>query len=78
MDLKSFMAGLGTEQRKELAEACDTTPGHLQNVMYGYRSCAPDLAVKLERKTGKAVTRRDLRPNDWRDIWPELASKQPA
>ena len=25
-----------------------------------------------------AVTRRDLRPDDWRDIWPELAEQQEA
>ena len=28
-----------------------------------------------EAATGKAVSRKDLRPNDWRDIWPELAEE---
>ena len=78
MDLKSFMAGLGADQRSELARACDTTPGHLQNVMYGYRTCAADLAVKLERETRKAVTRQELRPNDWHEIWPELIAADGA
>ena len=27
----------------------------------------------IERATAGAVTRRDLRPDDWRAIWPELA-----
>jgi len=27
--------------------------------------------VRIEGITGGAVTRRDLRPNDWHDIWPE-------
>lgn len=27
----------------------------------------------IERATSGAVTRRDLRPNDWHRIWPELA-----
>ncbi len=31
------------------------------------RCCAIEVA------TGGAVTRRDLRPNDWQKIWPELA-----
>lgn len=31
--------------------------------------------VAIERATGGAVTRKDLRPNDWQDIWPELAEK---
>jgi DNA-binding transcriptional regulator YdaS (Cro superfamily) len=74
MDLKSFMAGLDTAQRKELADACDTSTGHLQNVMYGYRTCAPELAVRLERITVGAITRKDMRPDDWQDIWPELAA----
>lgn len=29
--------------------------------------------LAIERATNGAVTRRDLRPNDWQDIWPELA-----
>lgn len=29
--------------------------------------------VSIERATLGAVTRCDLRPDDWRDIWPELA-----
>jgi DNA-binding transcriptional regulator YdaS (Cro superfamily) len=33
--------------------------------------------VAIENATKGKVTRRELRPNDWRDIWPELASKRP-
>lgn len=29
--------------------------------------------VPIERATGGAVTRKDLRPDDWQKIWPELA-----
>lgn len=32
--------------------------------------------VAIERATAGAVTRRDLRPDDWRLIWPELATPQ--
>lgn len=40
--------------------------------------------VPIERATEGAVTRRDLRPDDWREIWPELVdittptTEQPA
>lgn len=34
-----------------------------------------DRCVTIERLTEGAVTRRDLRPDDWQDIWPELAEK---
>jgi len=32
--------------------------------------------LAIERATSGAVTRRDLRPDDWQDIWPELAEPQ--
>lgn len=28
--------------------------------------------VAIENATGGTVTRRELRPDDWRSIWPEL------
>jgi DNA-binding transcriptional regulator YdaS (Cro superfamily) len=28
--------------------------------------------VAIENATGGKVTRRDLRPKDWRSIWPEI------
>ena len=39
------------------------------------RGTLPDAVhcVSIERATNGAVTRRDLRPDDWRAIWPELA-----
>lgn len=42
------------------------------------RGTTPDAVhcVSIERVTRGAVTRRDLRPDDWHLIWPELA--QPA
>jgi len=32
----------------------------------------------IERATNGLVTRRDLRPNDWWAIWPELAEQEPT
>lgn len=32
--------------------------------------------VPIERATNGMVTRRDLRPDDWHEIWPELAEKE--
>ncbi|EMU3955707.1 helix-turn-helix domain-containing protein [Neisseria gonorrhoeae] len=33
--------------------------------------------VQIEKLTGGAVNRKDLRPDDWHLIWPELAGDQP-
>ncbi len=41
------------------------------------RPVPPKQCVRIEQLTAGAVTRRDLRPEDWRDIWPELAGQQP-
>lgn len=30
------------------------------------------LAPQIEKITKNKVTRKDLRPNDWHEIWPEL------
>jgi DNA-binding transcriptional regulator YdaS (Cro superfamily) len=34
--------------------------------------------LAIERATNGAVTRKELRPNDWRLIWPELEEKRAA
>lgn len=39
---------------------------------------SPIRCVAIETVTGKAVTRQELRPDDWHLIWPELADKAAA
>lgn len=36
------------------------------------RQASPELCVLIERESGSAVPRWDLRPSDWHLIWPEL------
>lgn len=74
MRLKDFINSLGSAERERFAVQVGSTVGHLQNVMYGFRPCATDLAVSIERESKRAVTRPELR-DDWRDHWPELARK---
>lgn len=78
MDLKKFLTTKTMDERERLAIDCGTTWGHLRNVMYGLRPCSPELASALELNTRSAITRQDLRPDDWQRIWPELvkASKR--
>lgn len=73
MNLKQYLHGLDIQEREKLAEACGSTLGHLRNVMYGYRPCSAELAAAIERHTERAVTRKDMRPDDWIEVWPELA-----
>lgn len=36
----------------------------------------PERCVAIESATAGAVTRRDLRPDDWHRIWPELVTAE--
>lgn len=36
------------------------------------RKPSPELCVQIEQVTDGKVGRRELRPDDWRAIWPEL------
>lgn len=41
----------------------------------GVRPIPVNRCVAIEQATAGAVTRKDLRPDDWHLIWPELAEK---
>lgn len=66
MDPKEYWRSLTATERESLASACDTTVGHLRNVVYGVKSCAESLAINLERESGGKVRCESLRSDvDW-------------
>lgn len=76
MELRPFWVSVPTSERKGFAARCNTSEAHLRNVAYG-KSCSPELATAIERESGGAVTRPELRPDDWHRIWPELHAVYP-
>lgn len=72
MDLKTYLSPMSGEDRDAFARKCGTSRGHLQNVAFYGKPCAPALATAIEVNSGCTVTRREMRA-DWRAIWPELA-----
>jgi DNA-binding transcriptional regulator YdaS (Cro superfamily) len=43
------------------------------------KDCTPaGVCVRIEQATNGEVTRADLRPGDWQQIWPEFKKKQAA
>ena len=78
MKLKTYISNVAAYLRDPFAIECGTSKGHLLNVAYGYRACAPELAVAIERATSGAVTRQELRPNDFWKIWPDLEHLEPV
>lgn len=76
MNLKSYISS-GYGKAKELAAEIGVNPSFLSQMAGGDRAVSPEYAVAIERATKGAVKRKDLRPDDWERIWPEL-SKEPA
>lgn len=77
--LKTYLRGLPDDEAREaFAGRCGTSLGHLRNCSNGYRPCAPELAVSIERESARAVRRWDVRPEDWYRIWPELIGTEGA
>lgn len=59
--------------KAKLARVIGVSSPTVHQWISGHRPIPIERCVAIERATGGAVTRRDLRPNDWQDIWPELA-----
>ena len=57
-----------------LARMVGVKPPTVQQWASGTRPVAIERCVAIELATKGAVTRKDLRPNDWHLIWPELAA----
>lgn len=69
---KAYLDARSQPDRDAFATAVGSTYGHLRNVAYGYRACAPLLATAIEQTSGGAVRRWDLLPTEWAAVWPEL------
>jgi len=60
--------------QRELAERC----GVVQTAVAAWLkrgTVPPEHCALIEKATVGEVTRRELRPSDWRSIWPELADQ---
>ena len=63
---------LSPSKRAELAELAGISPQYLYQCLSGRRCMGSLLAARVEHVTNGAVTRKELRPNDWHLVWPEL------
>lgn len=50
----------------------------VNQLVNGSRPVPVEHCLAIERATNGLVTRRDLRPDDWQKIWPDLAEQAPA
>lgn len=72
-------AGDAVGGQSALANLLGVSPPTVSQWRSGIRPIPAERCVAIEQATAGAVTRKDLRPNDWQQIWPELAtnSKRP-
>lgn len=63
---------LSDKSAADLAKDVGVTPVLISQWRNGIRPVPVERCVPIERATGGAVTRKDLRPDDWAQIWPEL------
>jgi len=52
------------------------TPTEVYDWSNGNRPVPPKRCVVIESATGRQVTRQELRPDDWHELWPELIRPQ--
>lgn len=60
----------------ELAQALQVSASLVTQWSSGSKPVSAERCTLVEQATGGEVTRRDLRPNDWWLIWPELVTDE--
>lgn len=76
MNLDTYLSTVDTAV--SLASKLGVTPGFVSQWRTGVRPIPIERCAAIEKATGGAVTRKDLRPDDWNLIWPELTEKKDA
>jgi len=62
----------GRKTASELARELGIAPSMIYQYRMGLRTVPARRCPDIERATGGVVTRKDLRPHDWHEIWAEL------
>lgn len=79
MHLNEYLKTPGALSVRQLAKAVGAKSDmQVRQWQHGYngRRPGPIYCHAIERVTSGLVTRRDLRPDDWQKIWPELDDVQ--
>lgn len=72
MTLLDYLNSKGRGAAKALAAAIGAASSDVSDWAHGHRPVPVHRCVPIERATEGAVTRRELRPDDWQLLWPEL------
>ena len=77
MKLHEYLQKKGRGAVADLSIAITAHAPDVSRWASGKRPVPEKAAVVIEKVTAGAVTRRDLRPDDWHLIWPELVALTP-
>lgn len=78
MDLRTYISTSELGTSKTLAESLGVSKSFMSQMISGKAPISIERCVEIEEATSGVVTRKDLRPNDWQKIWPELRATQTA
>ncbi|WP_404999742.1 transcriptional regulator, partial [Escherichia coli] len=67
-----FLNSLSSDEQRMFACECGTSIGYLRKALSKGQVLGASLCVLIERASNGEVTRQQLRPFDWMNIWPEL------
>jgi DNA-binding transcriptional regulator YdaS (Cro superfamily) len=76
MELKTYLLSKGRGSLSSLAKQIGAHAPDLSCWSSKKKPIPPFRCVDIEKATKGKVTRRDLRPDDWRQIWPELVKSK--
>lgn len=76
MNLNSYLNSKPRGEMTRLAAAINEKLSNLSSMRHGKKTVPPYKCRRIVEATNGEVTLKDLRPDDWHEIWPELAKKQ--
>lgn len=71
-ELRSYLNALSIMMQREFARNCGTSVEYLRKAISKKQKLGAALSVRIETQSGSKVSRKDLHPDDWYEIWPEL------
>lgn len=74
MDLNLYFDREDSLSAAELARQIEASPAFIYQWQRKLRPVPVRYCCAIERATAGAVTRKDLRPDDWQMYWPDLAA----
>lgn len=71
MQLIDFLKAGGPRIRKELEGRLGVSKSYMSQLASGRAAISPSRCITIETFTNGKVSRAEMRPSDWEEIWPD-------